>query len=261
MPLAQPSDLELKTIHALLESLPQGSFSGLRVLEIGIGNGRLAWPFAADAALWVGLDCEAAELRAAATHPFKLTLPGLTLLASDACALGLAGQAFDVVFFSWSLCCLSPGAMRQALAEAERVLRPEGLLLDMHAADDPLFLEVWQAAYEGGNGQLARLPAIQRVPVGYLDPDGAPHGFAEATDALVAALETGGFTLNCSTAFEYRYFFDTLDELTAYLSDNHEHATASPALLQQAQAALKRASSRPKLVVIQRVTASALQKL
>lgn len=260
MPLAKPAELELKNIRALLaRSTPDGNFSGLQVLEIGTGNGRLAWPFAAEAARWVGLDVDETEVSKVAHDPRKKALPALNLLVGDACALSFADETFDVAFFTWSLCCFLPEVMAQALAEVGRVLRPEGTLLDLHATEDPVFLEVWHTGHSG-NGQPENLEAIHRVKLGCLDPDGSPHGFAEATDALVEALETT-FTLRYSTAFEYRYFFDTVGSLTRHLKDNHEHATASKALLAQARAALKQAPAQSKLVAIQRVAATAMQKL
>src|SRR5579859_106062 len=47
MPLIDPGDNELATLRAL------GDFAGRRVIEIGAGDGRLAWPLAAQAVLWL----------------------------------------------------------------------------------------------------------------------------------------------------------------------------------------------------------------
>jgi len=60
MPLAQTSALELNTLRALT------NFSQQRVIEIGAGDGRLAWPFAPEAALWIALDPDAEEIGVAA---------------------------------------------------------------------------------------------------------------------------------------------------------------------------------------------------
>ena len=260
MPLAVPPDLELKQIRALLaEDAPSGSFRALRVLELGAGNGRLAWPFAAEAELWVCLDVDRAEMAEAARGRDQRGWPSLNLVMADARALSFDAEAFDVAFFSWSLCCLAPADMSLALGEAHRVLKAGGLLLDLHATEDPLTLEVWHTG-RSGNGKSGHEGAVHRTQVGCLDPTDAPHGFFEATDALAALLETGGFALRHSTSFEYRYFFDSLDELHRHLRDQHEHATLSRALERQARAVLRQAPVRHTLVALQRVAATALQK-
>lgn len=98
MPLETPSKLELDTIHELID------FADRRVLEIGAGDGRLSWPFAAAAARWVAMDPDAEELRQAA-HDLQ-TAPYATLHLSlgDARQLSFPDASFDIVFFTWSLC-------------------------------------------------------------------------------------------------------------------------------------------------------------
>ena len=151
--------------------------------------------------------------------------------------------------------------MLSAVAEARRVLRPNGLLLDIHPADEPTHLEVWHARY-GAEGDFAEHPdnleAIHRAPVGWLEHDETLQDFTAANDALAEALEHG-FSLIRSTTFDYRYFFDTLDELTDYLEDNEEHATASDELLERAALAMRQATTSPKLVIVQRTVVTALR--
>lgn len=95
MPLIDPSDLELNAIRALV------NFAGQRVVEIGAGDGRLAGPFAARAAQWLALDAEIEDVIAAAAEPGG---QALRLLVADGRALSLASGAFDIAFFTWSLC-------------------------------------------------------------------------------------------------------------------------------------------------------------
>ncbi len=141
-------------------------------------------------------------------------------------------------------------------------MRPSGRLLDIHPTDEPTHLEVWHPRY-GAEGDFAEHPdnleAIHRVPVGWLDHDETRQDFAAATDAIAEAMESG-FVLQRSTTFNYRYFFDTLDELTDYLEDNDEHATASDELLERAALALRQATTAPKLVIVQRTVVTALRK-
>jgi len=153
--------------------------------------------------------------------------------------------------------------MLSAVAEARRVLRPRGLLLDVHPTGEPTHLEVWHAEY-GAASNFAEKPgnleAIHRVPVGWLEHDESLQDFTAATDALAGALEHG-FSLERSTTFDYRYFFDSLDELTEYLEDNEEHARASDELLERALMAMKQAAAPPKLVMVQRTVVTTLRKV
>jgi ubiquinone/menaquinone biosynthesis C-methylase UbiE len=102
MPLVIPSALELKTLRQL------ASFSGQRVLEIGVGDGRLAWPFAPEAAQWIGLDPDAEDLGLAHEEQVagdrERAGEKVRLMIGDGQALSFPDGAFDLAFFSWSLC-------------------------------------------------------------------------------------------------------------------------------------------------------------
>ena len=152
--------------------------------------------------------------------------------------------------------------MASAVAEAWRVLRPGGLLVDIHPTDERAMLEVWWARYanlDDFTRSPVNLEAVQRVPVGWLDHDNSLADFTAATDALAAALENG-FRLARSITFDYQYFFDSLDELNDYLEDNEEHARPSAELLEQALLTMQKAVTPPKVVMVQRVGATALRK-
>jgi ubiquinone/menaquinone biosynthesis C-methylase UbiE len=97
--LIDPNDLELTTLRGM------ASFAGRRVVEIGSGDGRLAWPLAPEAALWVALDPDPDEVAAAADDLAKAERPlGVRLLLADGRALPLAAKTFDLALFTWSLC-------------------------------------------------------------------------------------------------------------------------------------------------------------
>jgi hypothetical protein len=158
--------------------------------------------------------------------------------------------------------------MLSAVAEARRVLRSGGILLDIHPTDEPTHLEVWHARYHAQNRveieDPANLEAVHRVPVGELDHDETLQDFTAATDTLAEAMdpaEEHGFTLQRSTTFDYRYFFDSLDELTDYLEDNDEYAAASEQLLERALMVMQQAATKPKLVIVQRAIVTTLQKI
>lgn len=98
MPLDQPSKLELNTIRNFID------FAGLRVLEIGAGDGRLAFPFAREAAVWVALDPNVEDLKIATEVLHKVPLDTLKLVLGDGRQLAFPNQSFDVAFYTWSLC-------------------------------------------------------------------------------------------------------------------------------------------------------------
>jgi ubiquinone/menaquinone biosynthesis C-methylase UbiE len=97
--LIDPQDLELATLRALAR------FDGRRVVEIGAGDGRLAWPLAREAAQWVALDPDPDEVDLAADDLAAGQLPThVRLLIADGRALALAAASFDLALFTWSLC-------------------------------------------------------------------------------------------------------------------------------------------------------------
>jgi ubiquinone/menaquinone biosynthesis C-methylase UbiE len=96
--ISDPEDLELSTLRALAD------FTGQRVIEIGAGDGRLAWPLAPEAALWVALEPDGDEVAAAHGDLAEASARSVRLVRGDARALPLPAGAFDVALFTWSLC-------------------------------------------------------------------------------------------------------------------------------------------------------------
>jgi ubiquinone/menaquinone biosynthesis C-methylase UbiE len=101
MPLVIPSALELKTLRQLVR------FAGQRVLEIGVGDGRLAWPLAPEALQWMAVEPDLEDLALAKEEREKdkdKDKEKVWLLGGDARALSFPDEYFDIAFFSWSLC-------------------------------------------------------------------------------------------------------------------------------------------------------------
>ena len=76
----------------------QPSFAGLRVLEIGAGDGRLTRRYAQDAASIVAIDPEADDIAA-----LREELPHVDARAVGVESLVLPDASVDVVLFAWSL--------------------------------------------------------------------------------------------------------------------------------------------------------------
>lgn len=99
MPLVIPSKLELQTLTQMVR------FAGRRVVEIGVGDGRLAWPLAREARQWIGLDSDPEDLTLAREERAKdREKERVRLMAGDGRALSFPDDYFEVAFFSWSLC-------------------------------------------------------------------------------------------------------------------------------------------------------------
>ena len=79
-----------------------GEFAGKRVLEVGCGNGRLTWRYAAKAAHTTGIDPEPNKIeRAAQATPDDLR-DKVDFFASGIDAF-TTSEKFDLAIFSWSL--------------------------------------------------------------------------------------------------------------------------------------------------------------
>lgn len=153
--------------------------------------------------------------------------------------------------------------MALAVAEAHRVLRPGGLLLDLHPVSAPLRLELWLQRAGAAPPEVPDPALFDCQALGDFAPDETLDDFAAATQALDAAVQAAGpgFAPAGSACFDYRYLFDDLDELTGYLEENEELDLAGEPLLERALLGLQAATVPARLVLVQRAIVTCLRKL
>ncbi len=102
----------LSELACLKEFIPSSG----RGLEVGVGTGR----FAASLGIEWGIDPAGEMLE-------KARARGVTAIRAEAERLPFAGRQFDFVLFVTSICFLPDPA--RALAEAGRVVRPDGIVI------------------------------------------------------------------------------------------------------------------------------------
>ncbi|MCA1443727.1 methyltransferase domain-containing protein [Ensifer sp. IC4062] len=119
---------------AVIRSVRQ--LEGLRVLDIGCGNGRLAKELIAAGADVCGIDPEPTALQTAMD-----TAPLGRFTIASAEALPFAGRSFDVAAMVNSLHHVPEPLMSAALREAARVLSDDGLLVVIEPLTEGSFFE------------------------------------------------------------------------------------------------------------------------
>src|ERR1051326_1343823 len=79
-------------------------FPGARVLEIGAGDGRLTFQYAAESSLVMGIDTKETDIRAASQDPRGELLGNVRFLCASATALPFPAEQFGIVLLASSLC-------------------------------------------------------------------------------------------------------------------------------------------------------------
>jgi ubiquinone/menaquinone biosynthesis C-methylase UbiE len=93
-----PEETETRVIHTLVD------FTGADVLDVGCGDGRMTWRFAAPTRSVLGLDPEAKSIATAQTSMPAELVGKVTFQVADITSEELPRAAFDMVVLSWSLC-------------------------------------------------------------------------------------------------------------------------------------------------------------
>jgi ubiquinone/menaquinone biosynthesis C-methylase UbiE len=119
---ALPGHIQQWMVDAAQDQI--GLVTDARVLEIGVGTGRIALPFARRGYRYTGADLSRPMMHGLRS---KAASVPIMLVQSDVAQLPLRSETFDAVLAVHIFHLVS--AWQQAMDEAARVLRPGGLLL------------------------------------------------------------------------------------------------------------------------------------
>lgn len=122
VPNVDPAGIEIKVTKKRV------SFDGKDVLEVGCGDGRLTMQYASKARSVTAIDPSRKAILSARKKVSKELSETLRFHVGRGEDLDFPDETFDVVFFTWSLCCIDISAMGEAVREAWRVLKPHGIL-------------------------------------------------------------------------------------------------------------------------------------
>ena len=78
-------------------------FTGKRVLEVGCGEGRLTWKYAASARQIAGIDLEANDLRVARIDRPSDLENKVSFMQASALDIPFRHETFDIAILAWSL--------------------------------------------------------------------------------------------------------------------------------------------------------------
>lgn len=92
-----PEGFERKSLHKFAD------FAGKRVLEIGCGEGRLTWKYAAASSLTVGIDPDQDALRVARADSPSDLRKHVCFANASASHIPFAKETFDIAILAWSL--------------------------------------------------------------------------------------------------------------------------------------------------------------
>lgn len=127
--------------------------SEVRILEVGCGTASNLWFAAREGFSVAGVDASASAI---ATARQRFAAEGLDgdLRVGDFTQLAFDADSFDCVIDRASLTCCGGTALRQALAEVHRVLRPGGRLFFNPYADNHSSARAGRAIGDGLTGDI-----------------------------------------------------------------------------------------------------------
>lgn len=121
--------------------------------------------------------------------------------------------------------------MVDALHRAAGMLRPSGVILDLHPFDAG-YLKIGDASLRRGSGQ-----ANDGERIGILVAESAWQRHARADAAVGTAVASGALTRDGAREFLFRHYGDSVDELCAFVAEKSTDSRFSPETIDQARRA------------------------
>ncbi|MFW9854371.1 MAG: class I SAM-dependent methyltransferase [Candidatus Thorarchaeota archaeon] len=128
------------------------TFKGKNILEIGCGDGRLTFKFSGLAKRVIAIDPDRKDVERALHTSSQPLSSKLDFQVATGEFLPFVPYAFDIIFYTGSLCCMnSEQIVEEALYEAWRVLKVDGVLLNLQPARHQFSLDVLREFYQKGD--------------------------------------------------------------------------------------------------------------
>lgn len=198
MILQDPEGVEMRTTTKYVD------FGGKDVLDVGCGEGRLTFKFASSARHIMAIDPDTKSIKEARKNTPRELVSKVEFRVGKAEELPFSDQSFDVVCFTWSLCCMATPYMKKALYEAWRVLKTDGVLVNLQ----PSLLQPFQ------RGAITHMI---RKTFGTLEE------YMEARYALKhVTLIDEKFKLFAEKQFTFNTYYDSVEEALSDLSEDDQ---------------------------------------
>jgi ubiquinone/menaquinone biosynthesis C-methylase UbiE len=202
MRIRDPEGVELKHV------LSHTDFYGKEVLEIGCGDGRLTFKYAPLAKRVIAIDPSFDDIKKAADQILPELTSKLEFRQGRGEQLPFTDESFDVVFFTYSLCCFEGlDNMLMGVDEAWRVLSSNGgILINLQ----PSLLQPFKA----NRGVILHL--ITRKPRDLVNYDGGDWGDKKSLSRYTiknATLNDRKFELMVDDTFTRNTYYGSIEDI------------------------------------------------
>lgn len=141
---------------------------GRRVVDVGCGEGRFTRALAAEGAEVFGIDVNDAALAAASAAPGGENVTYMLGRGED---LPFEDASVDVVVYSNSLHHIETGNLAEALGEASRVLKPDGVLCVIEPLAEGSYFEAMRPVKDETEVRARAYEALSKVEALGLKPE------------------------------------------------------------------------------------------